>query len=135
MENIILYDKQANPVITFSDFNVLDDANQFISTAITISYNIFHLNTSIDIERADLEGLASSLRKIYNRKCSKCYFQPIEKLLDIEMQYLECGSICVNVVVRDSSYTGELRLSFQTDQTFIPPLIDEIERVLNMPKI
>ncbi len=57
MENIILYDKQANPVITFSDFNVLDDANQFISTAITISYNIFHLNTRIDIERADLEGL------------------------------------------------------------------------------
>jgi len=138
MNTICFYDKNRNTVMSFSDFTFQKDViSDIIYFQINIDYVFFNVKTKIECEKNDFENIVKNIQNLYDGKKQSIVFSHLERQLFIKFDSLEFGQIKVTVelfqyIFYNNVCKAILQFEYETDQSFLPELIEEIKTAINL---
>jgi hypothetical protein len=135
---IHFYDKNRKVVMELSSFSFDNEQEQGIKFFADVSYAFYKASRYIKDYKVYFESFLKELELLYDNKTKIAQFIPIER--QIEIYFKQCdefGHIDVSIKLNyfDIDYTmhgSTLSINYTIDQSFLPELIDEIDRVVKM---
>ncbi len=119
-------------VLILENFKFLDNSiNKFVLFSLTIYFDIFNAKSEFECELDDFNQLQNDLIKMYNFELKTFWFLPIEKKIELKFDLLKTGHIEIEGRINNQLYTGRFEFNFETDQTFLPEIIEEINQNIN----
>lgn len=97
---------------------------------LSIDFEFFKAQTTLDAEEFDFLNMKECLQKIYNREWKSFIFNPIGEQFSIQFDLQETGQINVRSKLSNPMFTGKFEFEYLTDQTIIPELLKEIETAM-----
>lgn len=130
-KKIIIKSQNNFEVITLGSFKLnYDNVLRQLTFDLIIKYDIFYAKSLIEAEESDFIELRDRLKKMYDYKIKTFFFEPMGDQIYIKFNLLETGKIDIEVKLKNISLTGELFMKFNSDMTFIPQLIRDINNAI-----
>ena len=130
MCEINFYDSERNRIMRFKDFKFSStEALKRVTFSGEISIEFVHFEISFEAEEYDFQSLLSSFKKMNSREQKYITFNPFSDKIVLRLEE-ELGQICVNVEISNELSTLRLGFEYNTNQSFLPELIEELERLL-----
>ena len=127
-KEISLKNAQGFDIIKIENIKLMfDDDFKRVVFNLSIDFEFFKAQTTLDAEEFDFLNMKECLQKIYNREWKSFVFNPIGEQFSIQFDLQETGQIKVRSKLSNPMFTGKFEIEYITDQTFIPELIKEIE--------
>ena len=130
---IHFYDKQRKLVMVMSNF--VQNGGDIISCDVEVAYGGFSCTTSIEEFKCLFERFKDELVELYNGQRETANLSLMERQLYIDFKSLENGLIFCTLhlnhfEIRDYEYQSSLMTQYECDQSFLPELINEFDKVL-----
>ena len=127
-KEILLKNAQGFDIIKIENIKLMfDDDFKRVVFNLSIDFEFFKAQTTLDAEEFDFLNMKECLQKIYNREWKSFVFNPIGEQFSIQFNLQENGQIKVRSKLSNPMFTGKFEIEYITDQRFIPELIKEIE--------
>lgn len=97
---------------------------------ITAEVSVFSAYTQDVIYIEDLMSLQKKLSLLYQHKKDKISFTSLNDVLKIDLEYLDSGHIIQRFYIREKGTQGLLMIEDYFDQTFLPELNENIDKIL-----
>ncbi|HTA28273.1 MAG TPA: hypothetical protein VK809_10815 [Bacteroidia bacterium] len=122
------------------DFSELDYVNpqqpsQFLKAILSINVDDFKVKTMISAEISDFEEILTGFKILHKTLTQTFYFQHNDQRVVIKFAPDKTGHICVSGTVKSVDYKTSLVFEFYTDQTFLPEIIEKLEKEIDKVKI
>ena len=132
---ITFYDKNRKTVLKLNDFSSDNEIETRIKFYATISYAFYTATRDCEDFKVYLEKFSNELKLLYNREIETAQFVPLERQIEIYFKQIEFGNILATIklnylVTEYIKYDSSLVIQYESDQSFIPDLIAEINSVL-----
>lgn len=130
MNTVNFYDKSRNLVFQLKDFKFSNTkVLKVVSFTGEGNFDFINFNSSFEAEEYDFINLKLSLEKLYNGSQKFISFNPLSGRFFIKFS-LDNNQINVNCEVSNDLSTVVLNLKYCIDQSFIPELLIELDKVL-----
>lgn len=117
-------------VLTLSHFKFnYNDVIRRVTYKVGIQYEIFRVDEVLEAEEDDFLELRHCLIELISGKRKTCAFYPLGDRFRMQFDVMNNGHIEVGVVIKNILFTGELTIKFVSDMSFLPSLVDEIEKI------
>ena len=126
---IIIKDTQGNDVIKFENIkkNFSDDFRG-VSFDLSVDFEFFKAQTTLDAEEFDFLNMKKCLRKLYNKEWKTFVaFNPLEERFVMQFDLQEDGQIKVHSKLCNPMFTGKFEFDFIIDRASVPRIINEID--------
>lgn len=107
-----------------------DDRDDWLSATISVHAGAFSATIDATLVTCDFPRFRTQLEALYKTLSGSAAFDTIERQLEINCVGNERGGIAVDGFVQDRVGDGnELRFRFEIDQTYLPKIIAELQRI------
>ncbi|MCH7948423.1 MAG: hypothetical protein IIC66_11555 [candidate division Zixibacteria bacterium] len=123
--DVLNYDNPNSPDV--------DDAN-WLACNINLSISPFQAKIKASLRTEDFVQFANSVERLRQLPTSKvAVFETMEEWLTIEIEKDKLGKLIINGLARDvdKSNGSSLKFAFCSDQTYLKPLLSEINSIIN----
>jgi len=117
-------------IIRFYHFQLLyDDDFKRVVFQVSISFDFFNVDTSLDAEEFDFINLKDCLLKIFSKEWNSFIFNPIGEQFVIHFSLDENENVHIKVKISNPLFTGKLEIQFTMKLNSIPFIIENIDRI------
>jgi|SRR4051812_21898721 hypothetical protein len=98
---------------------------------VDIAVQCFHGSIQPYLERTDLQRFAEDLTALHSSLAGRAELAPTEGQFSVVITGNGRGSLAVSgYALARASYDSKLQFQFELDQTFLPPVLAELEALL-----
>ncbi len=130
MSKINFYNGDRTLIMSFSDF-IFQKFDNSISFQINVRNNFVQASVETESWKEDFTDFLAKLHDLYEMRVKKnSFLQSIENNIQVDFNLNEIGGILVSVRIDDYINSTTLQFEYGIDQSFLPELIEEIEKTL-----
>ena len=98
---------------------------------VELSVQGFRGSVQAFLERADLERFAQGLAPLYESLLGRAELSPLEAQITLVLSGNGRGAVTVSgFALSQASFANRLQFEFEVDQTYLPPLMAELQALL-----
>jgi hypothetical protein len=130
-KEILLKNVEGLDIIRFKNIkSMFEGSFKEVVFDLTINLDFFKAQTSLYAEEFNFLDMIEYLPRMYNRDLETFYFNPIGDQFSMKFDLQENGQIKVHSKLFNLMFTGKLEIEFIIEQSYIPELINQIEKAI-----
>lgn len=110
------------------------EASDFCAVTLQLNLNGISSNIGASIMVGELSQFLSDLERLYQTLKYSFVFSSIEDNVELHFTPTVTGQIEIEGYLRNSDYTGKIDFNIQTDQSYLPSIIEQLKAVMKEVK-
>ena len=111
-----------------------DQGPRFLHVKVSFTSSMLSVKTDLDYELSDFKDFYNDLTKMQVGIFRTFYFQHLDERLRLKLHLDERNRIKIDGELLDESYMNVVNFQINIDQSYIPSILLQIERVLEIGK-